>query len=282
MLFDCFTFFDELDLLDVRLHELDSLVDYFVLVEAKQTFQGDAKPLYFAENAERFRRYAGKIIHIIVDFSNAEENYKLDTKPLDGNWAREHYQRNQIARGLVAARPRDLVIVSDVDEIISQTVLRRALAERRVGDLTIFEMPVYRGCANRRVRGADWDKGPRLIEYGQFPGGQRLRMTKVSASARLKQTIIGPLHARAWNWVNTGIVAPIRVVPDSGWHITGLGTWDAWRRKISSFSHSEMKEQRSYLDEKAYATMITNESDIVGIEQMPAFIRQNPDRFALA
>ncbi len=282
MLYDCFTFFDELDLLDVRLHELHSLVDYFVLVEARQTFQGNPKPLYYADNADRFRRYADKIIHIVIDFPGEGEDYNLNTKPLDGNWAREHYQRNQIARGLGAARPDDLVILSDVDEIVSETALRRALAERSPGELTFFEMPVYRGCANRRVKGVTWDKGPRLIEYERFPGGQRLRIIKAAASKRFRKTTVGALHTRAWNWLKTGVAAPIRVMPDAGWHITSLGNWEAWHRKISAYSHAVMKKLPSYESKEAYAAMIDDETEVVDIGQLPVFIQRHPERFALA
>ncbi|WP_052699322.1 hypothetical protein [Hyphomicrobium sp. 99] len=282
MLFDCFSFFNELDLLEVRLHELDALVDHFVLVEAHQTFQGHPKPLYYAENADRFSRFAGKIIHVVVDFPPTIAGYALDTKPLDANWAREHYQRNQIGKGLVTARKTDLIIVSDVDEIISASALKRGLAERRPGELTIFEMPIYRGCANRRVRSLSWDKGPRLIEYGQFPGAQRLRLTKISASRSLQGTLLGRLHARAWNWMNTGITGPVRVIPEAGWHITSLGDWETWRRKVSAYSHTEHKMLASFESSTEYEKNLAGDTEIVGIGEMPNFIQQNPDRFALA
>ena len=68
MIFDCFTFFNELDLLDARLHELDGAVDVFVLVEARQTFQGAPKPLYFELNQARYAKFLPRIVHIVVDF----------------------------------------------------------------------------------------------------------------------------------------------------------------------------------------------------------------------
>ncbi|HET6388140.1 hypothetical protein [Hyphomicrobium sp.] len=281
MLFDCFSFFNELDLLEVRLHELHELVDYFVLVEARQTFQGAPKPLYFADNAQLFHRYADKIIPIAVDFPETIAAYGLKTKPLDANWAREHYQRDQIHRGLSKAISSDLIIVSDVDEIISATALKRALAERKPGELTIFEMPVFRGSANRRVRERCWDKGPRLIEYAQFTGAQRLRLTKISASSRLRGTPLERVYARVWNWINTGIAAPIRVIPNAGWHMTSLGDWEAWRRKVESYSHSEHRLSRSFQCPEAYASSLAKDTDVVGLTELPDFVRQNPERFIL-
>jgi hypothetical protein len=66
-LFDCFTFFNELDLLEIRLETLDSVVDFFVIAEAPITYRADPKPLYFELNKQRFAKFLPKIRHIIVD-----------------------------------------------------------------------------------------------------------------------------------------------------------------------------------------------------------------------
>lgn len=66
-IYDCFTFFNELDLLELRLNELASVVDYFVIAEATHTFTGKPKPLHFKENAARFEAFLPRIIHIIVE-----------------------------------------------------------------------------------------------------------------------------------------------------------------------------------------------------------------------
>ena len=60
MIYDCFTFFNEFDLLEIRLNELDSVVDKFVLVEATKTFSGLDKPLYFNENKNKFNKFEGR------------------------------------------------------------------------------------------------------------------------------------------------------------------------------------------------------------------------------
>ena len=66
MIFDCFPFFNELDLLEIRLRLLNKIVDKFVLIESNRTFSLKKKKLYFLENKERFGKYENKIIHIIV------------------------------------------------------------------------------------------------------------------------------------------------------------------------------------------------------------------------
>lgn len=107
--FDCFTFFNELELLEIRLNTLNSVVDKFVLVEATKTFSGKDKPLYFdeAKGDPRFKPFLGKIEHVIVD----------DMPSGEDRWAREYHQRNAIVRGLKTAGPSDIVLISDLDEI---------------------------------------------------------------------------------------------------------------------------------------------------------------------
>lgn len=99
-IFDCFTYFDEAEIVKIRFNELYDLVDYFVVVEADRTFTGKPKPFYFNEMNE-------KVISVKITF------------PLHGmtSWEREVYQRNQIVRGLDLAEAFDIIIISDVDEI---------------------------------------------------------------------------------------------------------------------------------------------------------------------
>lgn len=106
-IYDCFTFFNELDLLEIRLNTLKDVVDYFVLVESTKTFSGMDKELYFLKNTDRFAAFMDRIIHVVVD-----------DMPQDANrWKREFYQRNAIMRGLTNCNPDDIIIISDVDEI---------------------------------------------------------------------------------------------------------------------------------------------------------------------
>ena len=64
--FDVFPFFNELDLLEIRLNVLDPYVDFFVLSEGTKDFQGSDKVLYYKENKDRFEKFNHKIIHNIV------------------------------------------------------------------------------------------------------------------------------------------------------------------------------------------------------------------------
>ncbi|MEM6579230.1 MAG: N-acetylglucosaminyltransferase, partial [Pseudomonadota bacterium] len=83
-IFDCFPFFNEIELLELRLEQHYDHVDFFVLAEATHTFSGLPKPLHFEEHAERFDRFADKIIHVVIDDD-------IDTR---NGWARENFQRD--------------------------------------------------------------------------------------------------------------------------------------------------------------------------------------------
>jgi beta-1,4-mannosyl-glycoprotein beta-1,4-N-acetylglucosaminyltransferase len=115
MLFDCFTIFDQLELLEVRLHELAGVVDRFVIVESPVAHSGIPKPLYFAEARHRFQGFADRICHVLV-------NLPRDEDPV----ARERRQRNAIMFGLQSCRPDDVILVSDVDEIPRADAVRRS------------------------------------------------------------------------------------------------------------------------------------------------------------
>lgn len=106
MVYDCFQFFNELDILKLRLNVLDPVVDRFVISEATTTFSGIPKPLYYEENKDMFREFEHKIIHVIVD--DTPEGYTHD---------RDTFQKNAVGRGLKDAKDDDIIIFSDLDEI---------------------------------------------------------------------------------------------------------------------------------------------------------------------
>lgn len=120
MIYDCFTFFNELELLELRLTELENTVDYFVIVESMFTHSGQNKPLFFEENAHRFERWNGRIKHVVVD----------DMPNNPDPWANENHQRRCILRGLIDAKSNDTIIISDLDEIPRADAIRSWSPER--------------------------------------------------------------------------------------------------------------------------------------------------------
>ena len=109
MIIDCFPFFNELDLLEIRLNELSDVVDVFVLTEATLTHRGNKKPLYFEDNKERFSEF--NIVHVIVDDYSGID--------ISDSWAIEGYQRQCGVDFIKKMNPTatDVVLLSDCDEI---------------------------------------------------------------------------------------------------------------------------------------------------------------------
>lgn len=115
-IYDCFTFYNELELLDLRLHLLAPYVDYFVLVEANVTLRGEPKELFFTKNRKQFVDFSDKIIHLVMRVQ------EKDTRPND--WSIEKAQRNYIQHGLDNCADDDIVIISDADEILNPKILQ--------------------------------------------------------------------------------------------------------------------------------------------------------------
>ena len=104
-IYDCFSYWDEDLLLDLRLNILDKYVDYFVIVEGNKTWQNNSKKLQF--NIEKFKNFKNKIIYIPVE----------DMPGGNNPYRRENFQRNCILRGLKNAKDEDIILISDLDEI---------------------------------------------------------------------------------------------------------------------------------------------------------------------
>ena len=116
-IYDCFQFFNEEHILDLRINILNEFVDFFVIVESTTDHQGNLKKLNF--NSNQFKKFENKIIYIIVD--DAAETIKK--KHFWGESLIEQHQRNSIMRGLKKCHDNDLIILSDVDEIPDLTKL---------------------------------------------------------------------------------------------------------------------------------------------------------------
>lgn len=109
MLIDVFPFFDEIDLLEIRLHTLDPIVDKFVISEFSTTFAGNPKDYIFAKNAHLFSKFEKKILYFPQEQSKVLSPFENDD-----------FQKNSIKKLLLdVSEPNDLILFGDVDEIPS-------------------------------------------------------------------------------------------------------------------------------------------------------------------
>ena len=229
-LFDAFTFFNELDLLEIRLNEHSGFVDWFVLVEGRQTFTGREKQLWFEDNKARYANFLDRIIHIVVD----------DFPTAKSAWDREYFQRRAIGRGLLTAEPTDFVIISDVDEILRAEVVNGIkTAESSRNALTIFGLREYHHRLNLQRDGFTWWAGPRMLERRLMRDAQRVRSLKAFPSKTPIVQPILPLMRAAQSFSVTGRLLTYNLVSDAGWHFSSMGGAAQVAEKIRSYSHQE-------------------------------------------
>ncbi len=120
-IYDCFIYFDEELLLDIRFNILDKFVDKFVIVESKFSHRGETRKPNF--NIKKFEKFKSKIEYILLednpkDLNNIKkDDSQINEKIIINGNLREFYQRNSISKGLYDAKDEDLIIISDVDEI---------------------------------------------------------------------------------------------------------------------------------------------------------------------
>lgn len=269
--FDCFPLFNEIELLELRLNELWNVVDVFVIVEAKQTFTGNPKPMCMLEHKERLAKYMHKIRYVIVD----------DFPPGMTNWGKEEFQRNQIQKELSDALPDDVVIFSDLDEIprakVVTDILQRGIRPREIYCLSLDWHAFY---LNIRLP-EKWERqGPRMIRAGDIGNLYALRYVKAPIKAWGRDIVRQIKSSKGMGfWVHRILVA------DGGWHFTWMGGSEAVALKGSSIpDHSNMPEGEK-TTEWADARLSALLGDgaryaLVDIdERFPDFVRDNPDLF---
>ena len=213
-IYDCFTFYNEFDLLELRLRELYDLVDYFVLVEANRTFQNNEKPLYFTDDLDnpRWASYRNKIVLVQV----------TDMPVATDAWGRERHQRDAIMYGCKDADAMDIIMISDADEIPRpETVTRLRTSTELIWG---FRMPLFNFKYNYMMVTQDL--------YSVWSGA--LRRSTLDSSEdfrRMRHT----LNSCPYDF-SDGNVA---IIEHAGWHFTYLGTDEFVRNKIQSFAHEE-------------------------------------------
>lgn len=143
-LFDCFMFNDELDLLELRLMELGSVVDTFVLCEMGHNFRMAPKPLHYHRNLDRFARWNHRIRHLVIP------DYPIEPHPV-----MEHFQRRWLMKGLEGFAHGDLALIGDVDEIPNPVLLDAAKNEGLPSAVSLEQRLYYHT--------VDWELATRWI-----------------------------------------------------------------------------------------------------------------------
>lgn len=120
-IYDCFTFYNEFELLELRLKLLYDTVDYFVIAEMEKNHQAARKPLLLKQNWNLIKEFENKIIYIGIEEKEIPSLGKIIHNNHD--WTLENFQRNMLMEGIKNCVPNDVIIISDLDEIPDSKVV---------------------------------------------------------------------------------------------------------------------------------------------------------------
>jgi beta-1,4-mannosyl-glycoprotein beta-1,4-N-acetylglucosaminyltransferase len=227
---DCFIFYNELELLKYRLNILYDIVDYFVIVESTHTFTGKEKNLIFSENKHFFEKFSDKIIHIIVsDFPHKYPTIKLDGE----QWNNEKYQRNCIHLGIekLNLQDNDLIIISDIDEILNPNTLFKIKNNEINVDINILEMDFYYYNLNSKIN-------------------KKLDLVRILSYKTYKRLSFNCDQIRRLTCNQIRRLNNCNIIQNGGWHLSYFGDINFIKNKIEMFSHQEFNNDKFNNNEK--------------------------------
>ena len=251
---DCFTFYNELDLLEIRLNELDEVVDNFVIVEAEKTHQNNTKPLYYQEASDepRFKKWKDRIINIVVPASSFTED----------TWFNENTQFRAIRDGLPQFSQDDLIMIGAADEIPNKDMVREA--REKLERPMCFNQKLYYFYLNTL-----YNHNGSCI----WPG------TTIQKLSQIPEDIVSLFSTRPG-------LPPIF---NGGWHFSYMGNEKYALDKIHSCAHDEFKGHVKEEDFKKFREELSdpvgrgpNKSHCIAIEGedcLPIYVRENKEKF---
>lgn len=213
MLFDCFLYFDEKELLELRINILKDIVDGFIITDGNRTFKGDPKPFTCVETLKELGISDENIQVLHVELPSKED--------IANPWAREYAQRDALGVGMRMCPPDSVFFFSDVDEIPRPKALLEAveLAKADSKRCVRLSMPMFYGRGDLRVRDPQGDgtKAPDNWTCGTVVLHEHLEQTPSQIRMNPNDIVVGNC--------------------DAGWHFSWMGDTERMKRKVTSFSH---------------------------------------------
>jgi beta-1,4-mannosyl-glycoprotein beta-1,4-N-acetylglucosaminyltransferase len=289
-IFDCFMYFDEEVIVDVRLNTLNEFVDYFVIVESKFTHNGDQRQLRF--NHKKFEKFKDKIIYVIDDqiYSQTEEIKPKDNegeksrKSIFNAAYRENGQRNLIIRGLSMAENEDLILISDVDEIPKLSNLNLKKINEKI---ILFKQDMFYYKFNLRSTNLLWP-GTRACKKKNLINPQWLRNVKNRKYSFL----------RLDTFFSKTKYIDIKIIDDGGWHFSNIKTAQEIEHKLRSYLHHRefdlnplsvnqidkiIKNKKAIynlnVDQSVNKFESGNRLEKYEFDKLPIYIQKNKDKF---
>ncbi len=289
-IFDCFMYFDEEVVLDLRLNILDKYIDYFVIVESTFTHKGEKRELRF--NQKRFEKFKDKIIYLIFD--DEPENIKkidLDETEDEKSWKyifnaayRENGQRNFIEKGLKNASDQDLILISDVDEIPN---LENLDFEKIKQKIILFNQDMFYYKFNLRLPSLVWT-GTKACRLKHLKSPQWLRNIKDRKYPFYRIDIL----------FSEKKYYDVKFVDNGGWHFSNIKTAEEIEHKFRSYLHHRefdanpmtkedideiIKNKQAIYDLKVDKRLNKigdgNKLDKYPLEKLPKFLQDNIEKY---
>ena len=228
-IFDCFMYFDENVVLDVRLNTLNQYVDYFVIVESLFTHKGEQRNLNF--DIKNFSKFKDKIIYLIYDnepseiktINSGDTEKEKSIKYIFNAIYRENGQRNFITNGLNHADDDDIILISDVDEIPN---LKEVKFKNFKEKLFFFNQEMFYYKFNLKLPSQNW-VGTRSCKKKYLKSPQWLRNIKVRNYPFYRLDI----------FFSKTKYSNIKFINNGGWHFTNIKSPEEIRFKLKSYLH---------------------------------------------
>ena len=289
-IYDCFMFFDEELLLDLRLNILDEYVDKFIITEATYMHSGKSKKLNFDIN--KFSKFKEKIIYNVIDKQpsnlvsiNKEDDKETTGKKLINNSnKREHYQREMALKSLGEADPDDIILINDVDEIPNLKNVDFMKVNKK---LIIFKQKMFCYKFNLLYEGICWH-GSRACKKKDFISPQWLRDAKHKKYPMWRlDTLFSKIKYSSIHYVENG-----------GWHFTNIKTPEDIEKKYLNFLHHQDFEYSKLkledirrivknkkilydynVDQRNYKWGSSKSLTKIPLYEMPDYINKNKDKY---
>ena len=230
-LYDCFMFYDEKLLLEIRFNILSKFVDKFIITEANYLHNGETKKLNF--NINDFNEFKNKIEYIVVNnqpediqiIDEEDKELEIDEKKIFNSLKRENFQREMISRGLTGLNKEDVILISDIDEI--PNLIKFNFSELN-DDIAIFKQKMFYYKFNLLYENFNWF-GSKAVKKKNFISPQWLRNIKNRKYPYWRIDTL--LSKKKYN--------NIKFIENGGWHFTCIKKPKEVHEKLLSYLHHQ-------------------------------------------
>ena len=289
-IFDCFMFYDEEMLLDIRLNTLDKFIDKFIIVESMFTHSGKKRELIF--DIKKFQKFKDKIDYLVVEslpkgiepINSYDADDIKESKIILNAYRREHHQRNSILNLLKSAEPNDQIIISDVDEIPN---LENINFNEIKNKIILFNQKMFYYKFNLILENMNW-YGSKSCKMKNLTSPQWLRDVKDKKYPLWR--IDALFSEKKYN--------DVFFVQDGGWHFTNIKTPEEIDKKLRSYLHhieydqsniSAKEIDKMIKEKKPVYDLLANSSEAkfrsqkklkaVDMNELPIYLQKNKEKF---